>query len=244
MDVVDTQLKHKPRAGSNSTLFGKLPISQIQNHGILYNAAVVKIRFAPQSWSTWGRLGCIVALLCAILSFGSKAMSNICRVTYVRVVSKGLHVSICFPPQQNQQTQRAWKTHRPYNHNMSQRTSLTFWCFILGLVPLHGHSAHLRPIFGRVQAKIIRFLCMTNLNTSGEHLLLTSADGLGMKRLSKQLNTSALRCGKTVAARHRDPGEHDSMCCCHWYCIKHRLERCIVFAEFNCPQSSKSDSSK
>ena len=73
---------------------------------------------------------------------------------------------------------------------------------------------------------------------------LTSADGLGMKRLSKQLNTSALRCGKTVAARHRDPGEHDSMCCCHWYCIKHRLKRCIVFAGFNCPQSSKSDSSK
>ena len=25
---------------------------------------------------------------------------------------------------------------------MSQRTSLTFWCFILGLVSLHGHSAH------------------------------------------------------------------------------------------------------
>ena len=73
---------------------------------------------------------------------------------------------------------------------------------------------------------------------------LTSADGLGMKRLNKQPNTSALRCGKTVAARHRDPGEHDSMCCCHWYCIKHRLKRCIVFAGFNCPQSSKSDSSK
>ena len=58
---------------------------------------------------------------------------------------------------------------------MSQRTSLTFWCFILGLVPLHGHSAHLRPIFGRVQTKIIWFLCMTNLKTSGEHLLLRAA---------------------------------------------------------------------
>ena len=52
---------------------------------------------------------------------------------------------------------------------MSQRTSLTFWCFILGFVPLHSLSAHLRPIFGRVQAKIIWFL---NLKTSGEHLLL------------------------------------------------------------------------
>ena len=136
---------------------------------------MVEIRLAPQSWSTWGRLACLVALLCAIVSLGSKPVSNICRVTcslYVCFVSKGLHVSHL---SWNQQAQRVWKTYRRYNHNMSQRTSLTFWCFILGLVPLHGHSAHLRPIFGRVQAKILWFLCMTNLKTSGEHLLLPAA---------------------------------------------------------------------
>ena len=75
---------------------------------------------------------------------------------------------------------------------------------------------------------------------------LTSADGSGMKTLSKELNTSALRCGKTVAADgpSQRPGDHDSMCCCHWYCTKHRLQRGIVLAGFKCPQSAKSHSSK
>ena len=80
-----------------------------------------------------------------------------------------------FPTSAKPTDAKGMKNHRRYNHNMSQRTSLTFWCFILFLVPLHGHSAHLRPIFGRVQAKIIWFLCMTNLKTSGEHLLLRAA---------------------------------------------------------------------
>ena len=75
---------------------------------------------------------------------------------------------------------------------MSQRTSLIFWCFILGLVPLHGHSAHLRPIFGRVQVKIIWFLCMTNLKTSGEHLLLLAAPWSRSLSGSRKLFTSQI----------------------------------------------------
>ena len=65
-----------------------LYISRMRNHWKI--SAVVEIRLARQSWSTWGRLAYGSIIVC------SKAMSNICLVTnslYVRFVSECLHVS-------------------------------------------------------------------------------------------------------------------------------------------------------
>ena len=70
--------------------------------------------------------------------------------------------------------------------------------------------------------------------------------GQAWKRLAR--NWTLLPCAAArqwrQTVRHRDRGDHDSMCCCHWYCTKHRLQRGIVLAGFKCPQSAKSHSSK